>query len=58
MSASNVLPSTPPEIKTQSVLYSNLYPNLTQRPQDFRIGKVNQIASALAQEVVHYRLVR
>ena len=46
--------SVPPsEVETQS-----LYPVLTQDTQHtFRMGKVNEIASSLAQEVVHYRLV-
>ena len=51
----NVIPSAPPsEVETQS-LYPVLQPD-TQHT--FRMGKVNEIASALAQEVVHYRLVR
>ena len=49
----NGIPSVPPsEVETQS-----LYPVLPQE-HTFRMGKVNEIASALAQEVVHYRLVR
>ena len=36
----------------------NLYPDLPQQPPDFRMGKVNEIASELAKEVVRYRLVR
>lgn len=51
----NVIPSAPPsEVETQS-LYPVLQPD-TQHT--FRMGKVNEIASALAKEVVHYRLVR
>ena len=36
----------------------NLYTDLPLQPPDFRIGKVNEIASELDQDVVHYRLVQ
>ena len=48
----NVIPSAPPS-ETQG-----LYPVLQPEQHTFRMGKVNEIASALAQEVMHYRLVR
>ena len=46
MSSSNVLPSAPPE---------NIYPQIS--PPDFRMQKVNEIASDLNKEVGHYRKV-
>ena len=46
----NVIASAPPS--------ESRYPVLPQQPHDFRIGKVDKITSALAEEVVHYRLVR
>ena len=55
----NVIASAPPsEVETQS-----LYPVVPQdtqhaSQQPFCMRKVNEIAPALAKEVVHYRLVR
>ena len=46
MSSANVLPSAPPE---------NIYPQIS--PPDFRMQKVNEISTALAKEVDHYRAV-
>ena len=46
MSSANVLPSAPPE---------NIYPQI--QPPDFRMQKVNEISTALAKEVDHYRAV-
>ena len=46
MSSANVLPSAPPE---------NIYPQIS--PPDFRMQKVNEIASDLNKEVGHYRKV-
>ena len=50
-----VIASAPPsEVETQT-----LYPVLPADMQHaFCMGKVNEIASTLAQEVVHYRLVQ
>ena len=50
--ANAIASALPSEVETQS-----LYPVLPQE-HAFRMGKVNEIASALAQEDVHYRLVR
>ena len=46
MSSANVLPSAPPE---------SIYPQI--QPPDFRMQKVNEISTALAKEVDHYRAV-
>ena len=46
MSSANVLPSAPPE---------SIYPQI--QPPDFRMQKVNEISTALAKEVGHYRAV-
>ena len=46
MSSANVLPSAPPE---------NIYPQII--PTDFRMQKANEISTALAKEVDHYRAV-
>ena len=62
MSAVNVLPSAPPAPQSET---QNLYPNLSVVEQqfsatsdkNFRLEKVNEIASTLSQEVTHYRLV-
>ena len=62
MSSANVLPSAPPAPQNET---QHLYPNLpvaeqqfsTTQDKNFRLGKVNEIASTLSQEVTHYRLV-
>ena len=62
MSSVNVLPSAPPAPLSET---QNLYPNLpvveqqfsTTPDKNFRLEKVNEIASTLSQEVTHYRLV-
>ena len=62
MSSVNVLPSSPPAPQSET---QNLYPNLAAVEQqfsaapdkNFRLEKVNEIASTLSQEVIHYRLV-
>ena len=62
MSAANVFPSAPPAPQSET---QNLYPNLpvseqqfsTTEDKNFRLEKVNEIASTLSQEVTHYRLV-
>ena len=46
MSSANVLPSAPPE---------SIYPQIS--PPDFRMQKANEISTALAKEVNHYRAV-
>ena len=46
MSSANVLPSAPPE---------SIYPQTS--PPDFRMQKANEISTALAKEVDHYRAV-
>ena len=46
MSSANVLPSAPPE---------SIYPQIS--PPDFRMQKANEISTALAKEVDHYRAV-
>lgn len=58
MSASNVLPSAPAYVE-QSGIYPVLQGHESlQMSKDFRLGKVNEIAAKLTQEVDHYRLVR
>ena len=58
MSELNVLPSALAYVE-QSGLYPVLQGHKSlQMSQDFRLGKVNEIAAKLADEVVHYRLVR
>ena len=58
MSASNVLPTAPAYVE-QSGLYPVLQGHESlQMSQDFRLGKVNEIAAKSTQEVDHYRLVR
>ena len=64
MSSANVLPSAPPAPQSET---QHLYPNLlvavaeqqfsTTQDKNFRLEKVNEIASTLSQEVTHYRFV-
>ena len=55
MSASNVLPSVPPEIETQR----GLYPNISSEnyADNFRLTNISKIEKEIADETEHYKLV-
>ena len=62
MSSANVLPTAPPEsdencYSTTVQQSTQLYPSLPAQPDNFRLQKINEIATTLNHEVEHYRLV-
>ena len=57
MSPANVLPTAPSE-HAETYTPQSLYPVLqSNKPEDFRLAKINEIVLTSAQEVNHYRLV-
>ena len=54
MSSANVLPSAP---EYEAASTQSIYPQLPNQPNSFRLSKINEISTALNNEVAHYWLV-